>query len=91
MMSDNEAVNMHGEDAPAPQRIKPKIAPQITVTVTQGASTFNGNYTLIALDANGNEKPGTEFNINAKGYEKLYRKDVEAAKPKFAIKKSPTQ
>jgi hypothetical protein len=71
-------------------KIKPKIAPAITVTVEQ---SFNGNYELVALDSNGNEKPGTEFSISAKGFAKLYQAQTEGhtqGVAKFKIKKNPT-
>lgn len=72
-------------------KIQPKIAPVVTITVTE---TFNGTYELVALDAQGNEKPGTEFSIAAKGFAKLYQPQTEGhttGTPKFRIKKNPKQ
>lgn len=73
------------------EKIQPKISPVITITVQE---TFNGTYELIALDAQGNEKSGTEFSIAAKGFAKLYQSQTEGhttGTPKFRIKKNPKQ
>lgn len=66
-------------------KIKPTVTPKVTVQV----ETFNGKYTLVALDKEGNEKPGSEFSIGANGYEKHYRSLTEGDNPQFAIKKNP--
>lgn len=75
--------------------IEPIIKPVVTFTVQQAQPSFNGKYTLVAIHPNGTEKPGTEFDIDVKGFEKLYKKDtlqpegdkVEGAQ--FKVKKNP--
>jgi hypothetical protein len=78
-------------------RIEPKIKPHVQVTIQQDVpTTFNGKYTLVALDKDGNEKPRTEFEIGVKGFNKLYASITEkpegtaTANPQFRVKKKPT-
>lgn len=71
------------------EKIQPKIAPVVTIQVQE---TFNGTYELVALDSQGNEKPGSEFSIAAKGFEKIYKGQTEGftqGVAKFRIKKNP--
>jgi hypothetical protein len=77
--------------------IEPKITPQIHVSVQQQTpTTFNGKYTLVAINPDGTEKPGTSFEIGVKGFNKLYK--AVTAQPEgdavemaqFRVKKKPT-
>lgn len=66
--------------------IRPAQSPVIAST--------NAEYILVALDKDGNEKPGSEFAIGGKTFEKVYRPlckapEGDATKPSFMVKKNP--
>lgn len=60
--------------------IEPKITPHIHVSVQQQQpeASFNGKYTLVAINPDGTEKPGTSFDIGVKGFTKLYKAKTAA-------------
>lgn len=66
-----------------------KITPIIRTAIPQqiSDSTFEplpGEYHLVAVDANGNEKPGSDFSVGERTYRRTY-----ANNPNFITKKKP--
>jgi hypothetical protein len=78
------------------QAALPKLVPQIVKQAVQhmelkdgyrpGFEPYAGEYHLIELDADGNEKAGTDFSIPEAMYYKCYQPFIGKT---FAIKKKP--
>lgn len=72
--------------ADAPAKIKPVVeAKLVPVQVEPEIEVAPGNYLLVRLDKDGNEIPGSEFQIGAFNAEKTYLPLTD----KFKVKKSP--
>ena len=81
------------EKVPKEKKVRPVVKQVIDISV-QVEPSFNGLYELIAIHPDGTEKAGTEFNISAKGYEKLYKHltagpEGTAQLAQFRVKKNP--
>lgn len=66
-----------------------KIEPIVTTVqpMEVSDSTFEplpGEYHLVAIDANGNEKPGSDFSVGERTYNRTFKNN-----PNFITKKKP--